>query len=390
MHNTAIVIAAYNRPYCLKRLLNSIAEANYMGHAVNLIISIDKSNNTEAAEVARLFEWNFGNKEIIQHDTHLGLKAHMFFCAGLTKAYENIILLEDDLLVSPFFYNYACTALNFYKNEKNVAGISLYAYSLSESSLLSFLPIKDDGSVYFMQYPSSWGLCLNKAQWEAFEVELNSGALDAFDREPIFVKNWGVHSWKRLMLKHLLKNNKYFVYPHISLTTNFFDKGTNTPVNMNMFQVPLQINPINYNYVSLEASKSVYDSYFEVTAACLNTYVKDFSAYNYVVDLQGVRDLKEFSPTYVLTVRKSKSPLFSYGSELKPLLMNVIFKTAGRDIFFAKIDDTPKKGGKIHYGHAEFKHLYSHKTLNTRFSFLSYFYLYIFIELKMFWKKIAK
>ena len=54
-----------------------------------------------------------GIKKIIKHSKNLGLRAHVITCGDLVNIYDNIIVLEDDLFVSPYFYKYANDALNF-------------------------------------------------------------------------------------------------------------------------------------------------------------------------------------------------------------------------------------------------------------------------------------
>ena len=102
-----IIVVAYNRPNSLQRLLNSLAQADYTGYdSITLIISIDYSNSPEVISAAKNFTWEFGHKEIIKHSENLGLKKHIIFCGDLTEQYQSVIILEDDLVVAPAFYNY--------------------------------------------------------------------------------------------------------------------------------------------------------------------------------------------------------------------------------------------------------------------------------------------
>ena len=71
--NTAIVIAAYNRDYPLKRLLTSISRA-CIRNATELIISIDQNDNRKVYDLAHGFEWKHGNKRVLEKKSHLGLK----------------------------------------------------------------------------------------------------------------------------------------------------------------------------------------------------------------------------------------------------------------------------------------------------------------------------
>ncbi len=236
--------------------------------------------------------------------------------------------------------------------------------------------------------PSSWGLCLTKKNGQHFIKNYLDGVLSDASNDPVFVKNWPKNSWKRLMIRYLCKHEKYFVFPRLSLTSNFSYKGTNTPLNLSIFQVPLQMSLRNYHFISIEDSKAVYDSYFELTPDCLNKFVPGLSSYNYTLDLQGVKDLKSVEVPYILTIRKTKLPLMTYGSSLKPLVSNIINNIKGNDISFDLIENTNPGKNNIHYGHTEFINRYLHQNLKGKFSFLKYLYLYMSYEIKMYWQKI--
>ena len=124
----AIVVVAYNRPAALRRLLGSLAGVQG-AVAVPLVISIDAGGEyfADVLAVAQQFRWPFGEKRIIEQERPLGLINHVFACGDLVDEYGSIILLEDDLFVSPQAYRYATAALDFYDYDPRVAGISLNA-----------------------------------------------------------------------------------------------------------------------------------------------------------------------------------------------------------------------------------------------------------------------
>ncbi len=73
-YSPAIVVVAYNRPHSLKRLLSSLANARKADGA-RLIISIDNngSENQPVVDIAKNFNWPFGEKEVIHQPVKLGL-----------------------------------------------------------------------------------------------------------------------------------------------------------------------------------------------------------------------------------------------------------------------------------------------------------------------------
>jgi len=111
MLNIPVIVVAYDRPEPLKRLLRSINKAIYE-HPVKLIISVDYKKNNDVIGVVNDFDWGHGSKEIIEHEKNLGLREHILFCGDLVRDYDGVIILEDDLYVSPFFINMPWMQLN--------------------------------------------------------------------------------------------------------------------------------------------------------------------------------------------------------------------------------------------------------------------------------------
>ena len=106
MIKPVIVAVGYNRPHCMKRLLESIGNAEYEIDDVTLIISIDESNKSDLVQkVAEDFDWKHGEKIIRRFPERQGLKKHIIQCGDLSEKYGAVIILEDDLYVSPGFYS---------------------------------------------------------------------------------------------------------------------------------------------------------------------------------------------------------------------------------------------------------------------------------------------
>ena len=107
-------------------------------------------------------------KIIIHHTTNLGLKEHIILCGNKSKEFGAVIILEDDLVVSQGFYNYAVAAAAYYDNEPKVAGISLYSYEYEELGWYRFYPKNLGKDNFFMQWSASWGQLWTSSQWICF------------------------------------------------------------------------------------------------------------------------------------------------------------------------------------------------------------------------------
>ena len=102
----AICIITYNRLESLKRVLESI-NRGYIDQEVTLIISIDKSDTSIIEDFADSYHWTFGDKRVIKHEKNLGLRKHVLSCGELTKEYDALIVLEDDIVVAESFFAYS-------------------------------------------------------------------------------------------------------------------------------------------------------------------------------------------------------------------------------------------------------------------------------------------
>jgi len=221
----AIVVVGYNRLKGITRLLNSINAAYYEELDVPLVISIDASGDEELYDYVYKFEWNHGTKYVNIQKDRLGLKAHIFQCGSLSKFFKGVIILEDDLFVSPFFYHYSKQAVDKYGCCEDIAGISLYATEINGYVGLPFQPVVNQFDVYAWQTVSSWGEIWNERMWNDFVSWLDKWIEDFASIDMVSqIKGW-TRAWSKYFYAYLISKNKYFICPYQSLTTNFNDAG---------------------------------------------------------------------------------------------------------------------------------------------------------------------
>ncbi|MCB8978771.1 MAG: hypothetical protein H6657_15230 [Ardenticatenaceae bacterium] len=334
----AIVVVAYNRPQALRRLLNSLATIQGADN-VPLVISIDRGGSQFEAvlAVARQFAWVFGEKQIRVQERPLGLVDHVFACGDLVDEFGAIILLEDDLVVSPMVYRYATSALAFYADEPRVAGISLNALWFHGITHEPFTPYLDDGDVFFMQVAWFQGQAYTQKQWAAWrdwretavpQIQPTDGMHELFQTFP-------ATDWFPLKTKYLVDTHRFYVFPRESLTTNYGDSGTHVR-STNFFQVPLQTRRANFQLQTLAESVAVYDSFQEMLPECVKQLTDQFDAYDFTVDLHGTRSLANIPTEFVLTTQAMRHPLMTFGLELRPLLANAIYNHSGVGINFGR------------------------------------------------------
>lgn len=330
----AIVISAFNRPKSLARLLKSIAEAEYLRSDINLVISIDGGGDVETIRLANEFVWDYGQKEIIVHEVNLGLKEHICSCGNLSEKFGSIVMLEDDLLVSPQFYHYAETAISVYLEESLIAGISLYAYQTAENNLFDFQPIEDGTDAYLMQIASSWGQIWTSDQWSEFRLWQEKGGLGV-GQYPEYISHWSTNSWKKLFIQYLIDSGRYFVFPRVSLSTNFEDLGVHM-FSGTLFQVPLVEGKKSWNFPIVSEAKVRYDAWFEPEQDTIKHFCPDLAAYDFLVDLQGTRT--DSTRPMMLTSHPGFRPIKNYGLDMYPSVLNVVHQIQGKEIGLYKTE----------------------------------------------------
>ncbi len=349
--NVPVVIVAYNRPDSLARLLGSLARARHP-RKTRLIISVDGgAGNEETVRVACDFDWKPGEKEIIVREKNLGLKDHVLACAGMAADFGAVIILEDDLYVSPFYYEYAMKAVSFYRGDDRVAGISLYSHGFNETAGFPFVPYHDGSDVFFMQVPCSWGQCWTGEQWKKFSAwqEVHRGNDDPlFAALPPNVLRWPATSWKKIFMAYLADTGRFFAYPRVSLTTNFGDRGTHHRKN-SIFQVPLLHGKKTFAFVKSKDSLAKYDPYCEMLPRILSALNPALARYDFAVDLYGMKPLAHLAADYALTSKKCKSPELSFGRDMLPLESGVIGNIRGDDISLARKRNCGEVGSFIRY-----------------------------------------
>jgi len=339
-YRPCIIVVAYNRPRSLTRLLTAIKRSHFSEINITLIISIDGLQPDPAVlAIATSFAWQHGPKEIISQHRHLGLKAHVLRCGDLSRVHGAAIILEDDLLVSPNFYNYGQQALNCYGETPAVAGISLYSYRIAENGFLPFEPVADGTPGYFMQVASSWGWAITAAQWARFRDWFATHPTLPMDTctLPAYLKSWSAQSWKKHFIHYLIAEDRYFYFPRTAYCTNFEDPGTHASTR-GLYQVPLQLGDQDVlPFTGFEDTPAKYDAWFEPTTACVAGFTKVLEGYDYTVDLYGQRSADELSTPYVLTSRPTAAVELTFGNALFPLLNNILLAQVGDALRLAPV-----------------------------------------------------
>lgn len=317
-----IIVAAYNRPTALKNMLDSLYKST-KAHTIDLLISIDFSAEQKAVlNVAENFDWAFGQKKAMVHSSHLGLKSHILSLIKIASENSGpTLLLEDDLYVVDNYHQYIKEAYEYYINDSNVCGISLYHQPYHQLTELPFWPVFDGSDIYMMQYPSSSGFVLFPQMAEEFLNWIKDKADSYLFQLPVPEKiaSWPEQSWKKWLCAWMVEQNKFMVYPRASFTTNTGVAGEHHRKNSNQFQSNLWIGfEKNARLKKFSESSAIYDSYME------HIPIGEVS-----FDIYGQKKPGHISTPKTLTSQPIKNAEKTYALDLKPPELNYIQSLEG-------------------------------------------------------------
>lgn len=371
MKKITIVVVAFNRPSSLERLLDSLDKIILpQNKTIDLHISIDRrqndKNNDKTIDVANNHVWKYGKKIVDVKNENFGLKKHVLYCGNLTNKYDNIIVLEDDLVVSPQIIQYAEQAIDCYLDNDNIAGIGLYSFQRNPLNSLPFYPIDDGSDVYYMQYACSWGQIWSRDKWMSFYTWYEKNKDNNFDSIsiiPEYVKKWGDKSWLKYHIYYCILNNKFFVYPQKGLSTNFTDLGTHNLESNNAYQCEMFYNNklIDFKFSKFEDSINKYDSFFENIN--LNNFINVEGSIMSNIFGQK-KDLNKYH--YMLSTKKyDYEVVSSYALQMYPYEYNLLYNIEGQDIFLYDLS-IEKKNHNKQDKYKLFKYLFKFELISSK------------------------
>jgi hypothetical protein len=162
-----IALFVYNRLDNTKKTVDCLRK-NILADESDLIVFSDGPKDDRfAAEVAEVRKYirtieGFKKIEIVERDRNWGLARSII--SGVTdilKRYDSIIVVEDDLVTTPYFLKFMNDGLVTYSDEPNVASIHGYIYPISE-------PLPE---TFFLRGADCWGWATWKRAWDRFEPD---------------------------------------------------------------------------------------------------------------------------------------------------------------------------------------------------------------------------
>lgn len=279
-----IALFAYRRPAHLARTIDALLSNPEARHTPLFVFS-DAPKDAEAApgvdEVRCLLRGLQGFAEIrlVCREHNFGLARNITGGVSSVLAHsERVIVVEDDILVSPHFLRFMNDALALYRDAPRVGSISGFFYPTDQ-----ILP-----ETFFVRGADCWGWATWRDRWQVYNPDGRAllaqlraqNLVHQFDldgamgftrmlEEQIAQKNdsWAVRWHASCYLRNLLT-----LYPARSLVANIGNDGSGTHVkaHTNAFDVHLSPTPVcvgNIPIVESHDSRSAICAFFRKSQA---------------------------------------------------------------------------------------------------------------------------
>lgn len=279
MNCAPILLFVYNRPEHTRRCIESLIRNSLASDSILYIYADGAKDATQQPAVDKVRSYlrtisGFQAVNLIERNENWGLARNII--DGVTtqvKQYGRVIVLEDDLVVAPYFLTFMNEALETYKDEPKVGHIQACDFT-QDSSLPDTFLIKWTGSWGWATWDRSWRH-FNPNGKELLQELEQRGLTYTFDfngkygftrmlRRQIEGKNnsWAIRWNASLFLKDILSLN---VGRSLVQNEGFDGSGTNCgggglyASNLHLSPLPVpKISPIEENKAARQAFVRYY------------------------------------------------------------------------------------------------------------------------------------
>lgn len=170
MNNAPIAFFTYNRPEHTHNSLMSLAE-NPEAKESELFVFCDAPKEKEhekgveeVRQIVRSRQW-CGSVHVVERMENLGCaKSIIDGVTRICETFGKIIVIEDDLVLSPHFLGYMNKALDLYEQDQRVVQISGHMFPIR---------FDNDTDAIFLPFISSWGWATWQRAWKLFDPDMS-------------------------------------------------------------------------------------------------------------------------------------------------------------------------------------------------------------------------
>lgn len=289
-----IVLFVYNRLWHTKQTIDALKNNNLAKQSDLIIYSDAAKNEQTVKKVQEVRDYiktiqGFNSVKIIEREKNWGLANSII--DGVTTVvnqYGRVIVMEDDLVTSPYFLQYMNEALVKFAQDERVISVHGYVYPVDQ-----LLP-----EAFFLPGADCWGWATWKRGWDIFNADgkyllqqlKEKNLIKSFDynggskyskmlEDQIKGKN---NSWAIRWYASAFLADKLTLYPGRSLVHNIGndDSGTHCSGNT-IYDVKTSTTAINLSNVSIEAyneGRKIFEGFFKQEKT--NILKKITSAFN--------------------------------------------------------------------------------------------------------------
>lgn len=274
-----VKVLTFNRLHSLSRCLHSLAAARYGADRVHLHVYVDhfvldQSTKDDQLEESRRilefvdrFEWKFGDKVVHYRTSNAGLQAQWLEAWWPSSEDEFAFVVEDDLQVSPLYYEFLKSVIrNYYYNSSNFSP-SIYGASLQRPR---FVPGKhgnkiqlDSGTRLFLyQIVGTWGQLLFPKPWKEFRLwydEHKAKGMKPFLEGMVttgWYKKMGERIWTPWFIKFIHSRGYFNIYTNFlherALSVSHRDAGVNYGKTIGPDSQLLNETSLDFNFLEMQ------------------------------------------------------------------------------------------------------------------------------------------
>ena len=180
MQPAPLLLFTYNRPSHTRQTLEALLNNKLSRESELFIFSDGYKNDSDKKDVLKVRELihsidGFKEIHIVENAHNLGLAKNII--EGVTQVvneYGKVIVLEDDLVTSPYFLTFMNEALNKFENEDKIGHVHGFCFPLAEE-----LP-----DAFLIKWTGSWGWGTWKRAWQQFNPD-GKALLDEIKRRKL-------------------------------------------------------------------------------------------------------------------------------------------------------------------------------------------------------------
>jgi len=244
MSNAPILLFTYKRLDTLKQTVDALQKNPLSASSELFVFSDGAKNENDAHLVTEVREYlqqvnGFKSIQYFFSETNKGLAASIISgVSNVLKIHNSVIVLEDDLIVTPNFLAFMNKGLEEYASASKAFSISGYSFDLSPSA-------KQTDDAYFLNRGWSWGWATWKDRWDNVDWEVKD--YHEFEKSPKLKRAFNkggsdlssmlqkqmtnnLDSWGIRWVYHQFKVKGLTLYPRFSKVLNigFDSRATHT------------------------------------------------------------------------------------------------------------------------------------------------------------------